>query len=241
MSPVSPVSPETLSAFFSPTPLYGRPDGGVRGLHCVTETLETLARPPSVGIAETPFGLARFFFSSLGLMGCEFQHRGVFPTRSPALSAFPSGDLDNAGARAWAEDLFSSSRDDPLVLHMPSASPFRYRCWWRGLAHIRPGKCVSYGQLAAWLGLDARRHSRAVGQAVSHNLLGWVLPCHRVLAASGALHHYRWGTDLKARMLAFEQKRGASNEAVSSQTLDKTPDHSEALQASRASRAAAPA
>ncbi|MDH3497979.1 MAG: MGMT family protein, partial [Gemmatimonadota bacterium] len=49
--------------------------------------------------------------------------------------------------------------------------------------------------------------ARAVGSAVGANPVAYVIPCHRVLRASGALGGYRWGTDRKRVMLAREAVR----------------------------------
>jgi methylated-DNA-[protein]-cysteine S-methyltransferase len=66
---------------------------------------------------------------------------------------------------------------------------------------------VTYGKIAARLGKP--RASRAVGQALAHNPVPIVIPCHRVLAADGSLGGYLGGhTHWKARLLALEGVRG---------------------------------
>ncbi|MGB5621886.1 MAG: methylated-DNA--[protein]-cysteine S-methyltransferase, partial [Gammaproteobacteria bacterium] len=49
-----------------------------------------------------------------------------------------------------------------------------------------------------------------VGQAVGHNPVAWLIPCHRVLREDGALGGYRWGPRRKAVMLAWESGREAA-------------------------------
>lgn len=78
---------------------------------------------------------------------------------------------------------------------------------WRALLRIPPGQCVSYQHLASAMGKPGA--SRAVGQAVGANPVSWLIPCHRVLRADGALSGYRWGPDCKRRLLAWESAQVA--------------------------------
>jgi AraC family transcriptional regulator of adaptative response/methylated-DNA-[protein]-cysteine methyltransferase len=51
---------------------------------------------------------------------------------------------------------------------------------------------------------------------VAANPIAWLIPCHRVLRADGALGGYHWGTERKRAMLAWEQLRAASQDHLSS-------------------------
>jgi methylated-DNA-[protein]-cysteine S-methyltransferase len=61
-----------------------------------------------------------------------------------------------------------------------SATPFQRKVW-RELKKIPPGQVVTYGELAKKLGTSAR----AVGNACRRNPIPVVIPCHRVVSASG--------------------------------------------------------
>lgn len=61
---------------------------------------------------------------------------------------------------------------------------------WNALTQIRPGKTFTYGELAARLDSGAR----AVGNACRHNPVSIIVPCHRVVSASG-LGGYSGKTD----------------------------------------------
>ena len=61
-----------------------------------------------------------------------------------------------------------------------SGTPFQNRVW-RELKNIPSGKVVSYGELAKRLGTSAR----AVGNACRKNPVPVVIPCHRVVSATG--------------------------------------------------------
>lgn len=76
---------------------------------------------------------------------------------------------------------------------------------WRALLRIPVGGCVSYGTLADAVGRPTA--VRAVASAVGRNPVAPIVPCHRVLRATGALGGYRWGEQTKRRLLAVEAAR----------------------------------
>jgi O-6-methylguanine DNA methyltransferase len=75
---------------------------------------------------------------------------------------------------------------------------------WAALRAIPPGATTSYAALAARIGRPAA--CRAVGLANGANPIALVVPCHRVIGASGALTGYGGGLDRKRWLLAHEQK-----------------------------------
>lgn len=88
--------------------------------------------------------------------------------------------------------------DLPLAL---DGTPFQ-RTVWAELRRIPYGETRSYGELAEILGKPGA--SRAVGLANGKNPVGIIVPCHRVIGASGSLTGYGGGLDRKQRLLAFE-------------------------------------
>ncbi|MFH8798866.1 methylated-DNA--[protein]-cysteine S-methyltransferase [Streptomyces sp. NPDC017936] len=85
-----------------------------------------------------------------------------------------------------------------LRLH---GTPFQ-RTVWSELRRIPYGETRTYGELAAVLGNPAA--SRAVGLANGRNPVGIIVPCHRVVGASGGLTGYGGGLDRKRRLLDLE-------------------------------------
>ncbi len=73
---------------------------------------------------------------------------------------------------------------------------------WQQLLRIPYGQTRSYGRLALAIGNGSA--SRAVGLANSRNPLSIVVPCHRVIGASGKLTGFAGGIETKARLLALE-------------------------------------
>jgi methylated-DNA-[protein]-cysteine S-methyltransferase len=83
----------------------------------------------------------------------------------------------------------------------PEGTAFQKRIWF-ALRGIPFGQTRSYGQLAAQEGKPGA--ARAVGQAVATNPICLLIPCHRVIAANGALGGFAFGQKLKRRLLAHE-------------------------------------
>lgn len=88
--------------------------------------------------------------------------------------------------------------------HVPveaNGTPFQEQVW-KALREIPAGRTASYGELAARIGRPEA--SRAVGLANGSNPAGIVVPCHRVIGASGALTGYGGGIDRKRWLLRHE-------------------------------------
>ena len=68
---------------------------------------------------------------------------------------------------------------------------------------IPPGQTLTYGDIAKRLG--GVELSRDVGQALGRNPCPIVVPCHRVVGASGSLTGYRWGVERKRKLLEAEK------------------------------------
>jgi methylated-DNA-[protein]-cysteine S-methyltransferase len=99
-------------------------------------------------------------------------------------------------------EYFSGKRRDfdlPLVL---AGTDFQKRAWQQ-LTKIPYGHTISYREQAQRLG-DAKK-ARAVGTANSRNPISIVIPCHRVIASSGALSGYGGGTGKKDFLIQLEQ------------------------------------
>ncbi|MGY4388568.1 methylated-DNA--[protein]-cysteine S-methyltransferase [Streptomyces sp. TE12347] len=119
----------------------------------------------------------------------SFGERGAaaeepFPEVARQLTAYFAGEL--------------TEFDLPLRLE---GTEFQ-RSVWDQLVRIPYGETWSYGELATRLGKP--NASRAVGLANGKNPVGIIVPCHRVIGASGGMTGYGGGLDRKVRLLAFE-------------------------------------
>lgn len=79
------------------------------------------------------------------------------------------------------------------------------RTVWAALRTIPYGETRSYGEIAEQIGSPGA--SRAVGLANGRNPIGIIVPCHRVIGASGGLTGYGGGLDRKRQLLALERVR----------------------------------
>lgn len=107
------------------------------------------------------------------------------PAIAAALDAYFAGDLAALDALTVATN----------------GSDFQRRVW-AALRTIPAGETLGYGTLAARLGQPGA--ARAVGLANGANPIGIVVPCHRVIGASGALTGYAGGVARKRWLLAHE-------------------------------------
>ncbi|MCX6071905.1 MAG: methylated-DNA--[protein]-cysteine S-methyltransferase [Chloroflexi bacterium] len=119
---------------------------------------------------------------------------GKAPVRSAAKLREPR--------RQMQEYLGGKRESFDLALDLRGATPFQ-REVLEAVRRIPRGTVLTYGTLAARLGRP--NAGRAVGQALAHNPLPVLIPCHRVVSQEGELRGYlgdRIG--LKARLLALE-------------------------------------
>jgi len=137
------------------------------------------------------------------LTGVFFAGQKYHPGQASATA--PASDADARVLAQAAEELdaYFDGRLQTFTVPMRFAgSAFQQRIW-QALCDIEFGETSTYGQLGAGLGLPPS-HSRAVGGAVGRNPLSVIVPCHRVLGASGALTGYAGGVDRKRALLGLE-------------------------------------
>jgi AraC family transcriptional regulator, regulatory protein of adaptative response / methylated-DNA-[protein]-cysteine methyltransferase len=157
----------------------------------------------------TPFGEAVFAATERGLCGLVFVEASTNDLPQELRAQWPGARWirDGDATRIYADELDARVRGGarkPLSLLL-QGTRFQLRVW-EALLRIPPGAAVSYGTLAAAVGAPAA--ARAVGTAVGANPIAYLIPCHRVIRATGALGGYRWGEPRKRVILAVEQAWG---------------------------------
>ena len=106
-------------------------------------------------------------------------------------------------ARRWLDDyLAGRTRSAAPPWELALATPFQKPVLTALVARVGYGERATYGQLAHWSGRPAA--ARAVGTALGANPLCIVLPCHRVVGASGSLTGYAGGLAAKRHLLELE-------------------------------------
>lgn len=162
------------------------------------------------GVHDTPLGPCVLAATMRGIAVLEFLDD---PRAEVAVERvrdrWPGASVreDRAATATLAERIFGNgSGEGPPSLHVRGTN-FQIRVW-EALLTVPPGSLVSYGALAAHLGLPAGS-ARAVGNAVAANPVAVLIPCHRVVRGTGALGGYRWGRERKLALLAREHAAGA--------------------------------
>lgn len=110
-------------------------------------------------------------------------------------------------AKNWLDRYFAGQ--EPPISDLPLApigTEFRQRVW-NILCQIPYGSYITYGDIAKQLAAQdgkAKMSAQAVGGAVGHNPISLIIPCHRVVGASGSLTGYAGGIDRKISLLKHE-------------------------------------
>lgn len=106
-------------------------------------------------------------------------------------------------------------------LHTAMSGTEFQRAVWQALRNIAPGTTKSYGQIAAEIGRP--QTSRAVGAANGANPIAIVVPCHRVIGASGKLTGYGGGLPRKQWLLEHERARTTDQRNLVFEKAEMTP------------------
>lgn len=131
-----------------------------------------------------------------------------------SLLGFPSGKMQRRHESDWAQDgspfveacvqldaYFAGELKEFDLALLPKGTPFQESVW-RALTEIPYGETCSYGQLATNIGKP--KASRAVGAANRVNPIPVIIPCHRVIGASGKLTGFGGGIETKQFLLELE-------------------------------------
>jgi AraC family transcriptional regulator, regulatory protein of adaptative response / methylated-DNA-[protein]-cysteine methyltransferase len=160
--------------------------------------------------ASTPFGWVVVGSTERGLcwlaLGstskeAEASLREEFPEatlrRDPSLSKLVDEAI--ASVREGSDLVQSQTRAERLDLR---GTVFQLRVW-QAIRQIPRGQTRTYSRLASAMGEP--KSTRAVARACATNRVALLVPCHRVVAASGSLTGYRWGVERKRQLLEAER------------------------------------
>jgi len=144
-------------------------------------------------VISSPIGPILIAHDEIGLTMVKWADAPLSPPSTPLLEEAVRQ------LRAWFDGTLT---EFTLPLHMVG-TPFQLRCW-EALQQIPYGETISYGEQARRIGNP--KASRAVGGANHRNRLCIVVPCHRVIGASGDLTGFGSGLHIKEWLLAHEQR-----------------------------------
>jgi methylated-DNA-[protein]-cysteine S-methyltransferase len=145
--------------------------------------------------------------------GTTLTHlRMVDQTHEPTSRAdwVPDDDAFDDAVRQL-DEYFAGQRTE-FDLDLDLAGTTFQRQVWAALQTIPYGETRSYGEIADQIGKPGA--FRAVGLANGRNPIGIIVPCHRVIGASGSLTGYGGGLDRKQLLLDLEQERSAPRLAL---------------------------
>jgi methylated-DNA-[protein]-cysteine S-methyltransferase len=165
---------------------------------------------------ETSIGLCGLAWNDRGVIGFQLPEHDVPRTRSRITRRFPGiaetpppphiqGIVADVTAllQGEARDLSAVSLD------MEGVPDFDRRVY-EIARRIPPGRVLTYGEVAARLGIN---NARAIGQSLGRNPFAVIVPCHRVVAVGGKLGGFsaNGGATTKRRLLAIEDARRDEN------------------------------
>ncbi len=160
----------------------------------------------SYGFHQSPFGTALLMTTERGMAGLAFCDPGEEKAALDDMcSRWPRARyVENPALTApYASRSFETERwrlDEPLRIVL-IGTDFEIRVW-EGLLQLPVGTATTYSSLASSIGKP--KAPRAVGAAVGRNPISFVVPCHRVVAKTGALTGYHWGITRKRAILGWE-------------------------------------
>lgn len=166
------------------------------------------------GFVESPFGLCLAGESPRGICHLSFEESSDRELAAETIRAhWPRANLqwDDTASSQLVAPLFrrpGDRRAGPPLRAFVRGTEFQVRVW-RALLDAPPNCLLSYGELAVRAGSPPA--ARAVGGAVGRNPLAFLIPCHRVIRATGATGHYRWGETRKKAMLVWESSGWAAD------------------------------
>lgn len=152
----------------------------------------------------SPFGDLLIASTSKGIC-----HMAFYTDKDQAIAAlkntFPKAtyDVKTDGNQKSALQFFNHNNTElaSIKLHL-RGTDFQIKVW-EALLKIPFGELSTYGKLAKQIGNP--KASRAVGTAIGSNPVAFLIPCHRVIQATGAIGGYKWETSRKTAIIGWEQ------------------------------------
>lgn len=157
----------------------------------------------SHGITQSPFGPSFIAWCERGVCQLAFLSGPAQEEISAFKQDWPNANhtRDDAGAQQLTEQVFAHPLERGRLHLLLRGTNFQVKVW-EALLAVGTGELASYQTLAKHAG--HARASRAVGSAMAANRIAYLIPCHRVIRASGDWGSYRWGLNRKIALHAWE-------------------------------------
>lgn len=154
--------------------------------------------------AETPFGQVMVASTDKGICHLAFVDKGEEEALGSLKQLFPNAAYTQCPDRKQEDALSVFNRDwskpDEIRLHLKGTS-FQLKVW-ETLLKIPAGGLTTYADLATKSGHEGA--CRAVGTAIGRNPVAFLIPCHRVIKATGDIGNYHWGEVRKEAIIGWE-------------------------------------
>jgi len=155
------------------------------------------------GKTSTPFGTALIGWTSRGICNLAFCEGDAEQEKQKLISQWSAASLlhDDEEASRMSRRIFQSNPQREKLHLVLSGTNFQIKVW-EALLNIGSSQLISYGMLARLAG--SPKAQRAVGSAVAANKIGFLIPCHRVIREGGEVGQYRWGSNRKIAIQAWD-------------------------------------
>jgi len=163
------------------------------------------------GIHPTPFGKCLIATTERGICHLGFINSGEGAAIDELVSTWKLAKMteDYTKTAPLIRSIFSEDTAE-FKTSLSTVSPLRLLLRgtnfqikvWEALLKIPSGSVTTYEQVAAQI--SQPNAVRAVGSAVGHNPIAYLIPCHRVIRKSGEFGNYRYGSARKKVLLARE-------------------------------------
>ncbi len=156
------------------------------------------------GLHATPFGKCLIGVTERGICQFGFIQTSEAEALDELVKYWKQARMieDYKATAPLIEPIFDLSRREENALHLHlRGTNFQIKVW-EALLQVSPGSVTTYEQVAKRIGHPAA--TRAVGNAVAHNPIAVLIPCHRVIRKLGEFGNYRYGTARKKALLASE-------------------------------------
>jgi AraC family transcriptional regulator of adaptative response/methylated-DNA-[protein]-cysteine methyltransferase len=158
--------------------------------------------------AESPFGLLLIASTHKGICYLAFADEDRPAALRLLKEEFPNAHYVQGGDALQEQALGIFARDwsrpGDIKLHL-KGTPFQIKVW-ETLLRVPMGDLTTYSELAG--AIERPRAVRAVGTAVGHNPVAFLIPCHRVIRSDGNIGEYHWGSTRKNAIIGWEATRG---------------------------------
>lgn len=163
-----------------------------------------LALNINYSFADTPFGKIIAASTDKGVCHMAFVDEGERRAFDHLRSIFPNAKyvLSPDTKQQHALSVFDRdwNRLEEIKLHL-KGTEFQLKVW-ETLLKIPAGGLATYADLATKSGYNGA--CRAVGTAVGKNPVAFLIPCHRVIKATGKPGNYHWGEMRKNAIIGWE-------------------------------------